>query len=394
MRTDDTGFKLQPGAADGLGIGEGPGEFGFLGAGYNASISQSGGERNHLFLNQGDGQFCDVSGVATVDSPADARAFAIFDYDRDGWSDMVVVNSNAPATLLFRNQLGSTPGALPAAGAIAVRFVGSHVGTNPTTGKTARDGYGAVVALDLGETRVVREYRCGEGLAAQNSSTLLIGIGSRDAADGLQVRWPSGLVFELAGVPSGSLVTAYEDASQSPTGESFSVEPYAVQSPEASRTAAAARGDGTARERFVLPGVATGSGAPELVLYTTMATWCASCRAELPELAHLRSAFETEELELYGVPADKKETQELLRAYVAEQAPAYELLLGLSAAEVADVTARVNAATGVEDALPATILTDAEGSVLSIQLGAPSVSELRRILAERRARVGQGNGSR
>ena len=113
-------------------------------------------------------------------------------------------------------------------------------------------------------------------------------------------------------------------------------------------------------------------------MYTTMATWCASCRAELPVLAHLRAAFPASELRMLGVPVSDSDDAGELRDYVAAQAPAYELLHSLSTEEIDLVRALLQAE--IPDGLPATIVTDTEGRVLLTRLGAPTVSELRALL--------------
>ena len=59
-------------------------------------MSLSGKERNHLFINLDGKSFKDISIVSGADSVQDGRSFAIFDYDRDGWQDMVLTNSNGP----------------------------------------------------------------------------------------------------------------------------------------------------------------------------------------------------------------------------------------------------------------------------------------------------------
>jgi hypothetical protein len=45
-----------------------------------------------LFLNNGNGTFTDVTKEAGLDNPLWATSAAFFDYDRDGWLDLVVVN--------------------------------------------------------------------------------------------------------------------------------------------------------------------------------------------------------------------------------------------------------------------------------------------------------------
>jgi len=73
---------------------------------------------------------------------------------------------------------------------------------------------------------LLREHRAGEGFSAQNSATLIVGLGAHLRADAVRVRWPSGRVQHLAEVAAGSLLTAYENSQRSPTGEAFVVVPY------------------------------------------------------------------------------------------------------------------------------------------------------------------------
>ena len=129
----------------------------------------SGSERNNLFLSREAREFVDLSGLSGVDDPADGRSLAIFDYDRDGWLDFAVVNANTPLLQIFRNQIGGRSGVQGEV--LAVRFEGGNRTAKPAEGLAPRDGYGALVEVVLGEDRLVREHRAGEGFAAQNSAT-------------------------------------------------------------------------------------------------------------------------------------------------------------------------------------------------------------------------------
>ncbi|MDE2810606.1 MAG: ASPIC/UnbV domain-containing protein, partial [Gemmatimonadota bacterium] len=71
-----------------------------------------------------------------------------------------------------------------------------------------------------------REHRAGEGFSAQNSATLIVGLGAYQRVDAVHVRWPSGRVQQVAEVAAGMLVTVYENPRNSPTGVAFVVVPY------------------------------------------------------------------------------------------------------------------------------------------------------------------------
>src|SRR5215471_5184908 len=67
------------------------------------------GEHDHLFHNNGDGTFTDVSMKAGVSDPNGAYGFAslFVDVDGDGWLDLVVANDSVP-NFLYRNKHDGT----------------------------------------------------------------------------------------------------------------------------------------------------------------------------------------------------------------------------------------------------------------------------------------------
>jgi len=339
-------------------------------------LSFSGHERNHLFFNHRGKQFTDVSGLSGLDSPQDGRGFAVCDYNRDGWPDIALVNSNAPWLNLYRNNLGPCS---PDQQMVAVRFVGGNRSPKPSDQWSNRDGYGAMVHFDLGDIKLVREHRCGEGFAAQNSATMLVGIGPRDAAESLSVRWPSGKRQQIGSVQAGSLVTVFEDASQSPENVGYRIEPYRRTVLE--NAPLAVRQPAAAEHRLMLDRSVTDrpGGGATLRLYSTMATWCPSCKQHMPQFALLRRAFDAGSLAEFGVPIDAEDTPAKLRDYLAAYQPAYELLIDLNPTQRSEVQLLLAETLGAE-VLPSTIVTDRQGRVVLVAKGIPTVSELRKLL--------------
>ena len=129
---------------------------------------------------------CELCGVSGLDSAEDGRAFVWLDYDRDGRIDIAKVNANAPLLQLFHNEIEG------AGNFVAIRLLGQ--------------GVGAWIEGIAGGVRVVRESHAGEGFAAQNSRTLLIGIGDAPGLTDLTVRWPSGAVQEIGEAVAGTLL--------------------------------------------------------------------------------------------------------------------------------------------------------------------------------------------
>ncbi|HAB19703.1 MAG TPA: hypothetical protein DCE44_25120 [Verrucomicrobiales bacterium] len=187
--------------------------------------SLNGSERNHYFANLGGRTFVDISALSGLDSPADSRGFAVLDYDRDGWQDVALVNANQPLFDLYHNEM---PAAGISGGMIALRFVGGNQTPAPSKEFSCRDGYGARVSVDLGDGKIIREHRCGDGWSTQNSSTMIVGIGALNQVASLSIKWPSGRVTSAQSIPEGTLLTVYENPADSPSGTAVVSAPYRV----------------------------------------------------------------------------------------------------------------------------------------------------------------------
>lgn len=257
---------------------------------------------------------------------------------------------------------------------LALRFEGGNTTPGASSEWSNRDGYGARVTIELDGQRLEREHRCGEGLAAQNSATMLVGIGAHENAR-VTVHWPSGREQTIESVAAGALATFHEDAAGWPN-EGVELASYTE---DAAALDASARPAGESWKVLFEEAPGT-SPASRLRVYTTMATWCASCKRELPRVRHLRESFSPEDVAFFGVPIDDDDDPAKLASYRAEWEPGYELLAELpreDAGRVASIVRRVLQTDG----LPCTIVTDDAGTILHVQMGAPTVSELRRLLA-------------
>lgn len=73
----------------------------------NATENPSG-QPDHLFRNNGDGTFRDVSAVAGIGGPNLAHSTTWWDYNHDGWPDIYIANDFAPADFLYRNNKDGT----------------------------------------------------------------------------------------------------------------------------------------------------------------------------------------------------------------------------------------------------------------------------------------------
>lgn len=125
---------------------------------------------------------------------------------------------------------------------------------------------------------------------------------------------------------------------------------------------------------FELPdlrGVPTGPAVlrGRVVVLNFWAPWCAPCLREIPLLKQLRDEHEGR-IEILGVALDEAD---IVRRYVSEQAIAYPIAL-------ADITdfALMRAYGNDRDALPFTVILDAQGRLIARKLGEYHADELRR----------------
>ena len=163
----------------------------------------SGGERNRLFL-QRDGNFDDMTLVSGIDFREDGRGFALFDYDQDGFLDVVVVSPNNPRFRVARNQIGDRQEIKN--GFVDIQLVGGHDSAEPTSEWSSRDPIGASVLVTTGTLTRKFQLSCGEGLSSQNSNRIHVGLGTVGSIDRIDVQWPSGKTSVRLNVPTGSHV--------------------------------------------------------------------------------------------------------------------------------------------------------------------------------------------
>jgi enediyne biosynthesis protein E4 len=153
----------------------------------------------HLFRNVGKGNFQEVTkslGQA-FNTPRVGRGAAYGDINNDGRLDLLLSTNGGPA-YLFENQ--ATAGSI-ANKSLRLKLVGT---------KSNRDGIGTVVKVSAGGGSQSQMLRSGSSYLSANELVLTYGLGQRNQADTIEIRWPSGQVDKLSNVPVGQTITVTE----------------------------------------------------------------------------------------------------------------------------------------------------------------------------------------
>jgi hypothetical protein len=221
-----------------------------------------------LYHNEGNGLFVDEAPRSEI-----GRASLLtlgfgcffFDYDLDGWPDVLVANGHIDADIqrvqanvkyampphLFRNigngkfaEVTKTLGAAFAAPRVGrgvayadinndgrldvlistnsgpvYLFRNEAQGTSAanrslriklTGTKSNRDGIGATVKLTSGGETQTQMLRSGSSYLSASELVLTFGLAQREKADGIEIRWPSGQVDRLTNVAAGETVSVTE----------------------------------------------------------------------------------------------------------------------------------------------------------------------------------------
>jgi hypothetical protein len=214
---------------------------------------------NTLYHNDGKGSFTDVSyaaNVAAVSLPYVGWGTKFFDYDNDGWVDLLVVNGHVyPQLPTYRQRnlvhhnnhdgkftevgtqlggpfadkrtgRGAAFGDIDNDGDVDViisnldgapqllRNDGGNANTSvlvKTIGvKSNRDGVGAWVKVVSGELSQVDEVHSGDSYLSQSDFRLHFGLEGATKVDRIEVHWPSGAVDKVSNVSANKIVTIKE----------------------------------------------------------------------------------------------------------------------------------------------------------------------------------------
>ncbi|WP_044948851.1 CRTAC1 family protein [Chthonomonas calidirosea] len=131
--------------------------------------------------------FSDVTPLAGSDlmRPIVGRGLAVGDYDNDGRVDLLIVDSEG-CPLLLHNE---------------TEPVGNWLGIRLEGKRSNRSGYGALLVVEAGEKRLLRQCQAGGSYMSSSDPRVHFGLGNEREVRQLTVKWPSGRVDVFVDVP-------------------------------------------------------------------------------------------------------------------------------------------------------------------------------------------------
>lgn len=153
-------------------------------------------QRNLVHRNNGDGTFSEVGlqlGVPFSEKRS-GRGAAFGDIDNDGDVDVVLNNLDGAAQLL-RNDGGN------AAKSVLIKTIGV---------KSNRNGIGARVTIIAGDLKQLEEVYSSGSYISQNDLRLHFGLGNKTKIDSIEIRWPSGNVDKISAANVNKILTIKE----------------------------------------------------------------------------------------------------------------------------------------------------------------------------------------
>lgn len=153
-------------------------------------------QRNLMHHNNRDGTFSEVGAElgAPFAEKRTGRGAAFGDIDNDGDVDVIINNLDGAAQLL-RNDGGN------ANTSVLIKTIGA---------KSNRNGIGARVSVISGDLKQVEEVYSGATYISQNDLRLHFGLEKRSRVDLIEVRWPSGAVEKITGASANKILTIKE----------------------------------------------------------------------------------------------------------------------------------------------------------------------------------------
>jgi len=156
--------------------------------------SLSGYQQKRVWINDGYGQFKEVSQLVGVKDRYDGRSIVLADLNNNGALDAVVANQRGPV-LLYKNQVSAA----------------SHWIEFQLEGRESnRSAIGAQVHLFWNGQQQLQQVSGGSGFCAQNQRRLHFGLGKVPTIEKVEIRWPSGRIQTMAGLTADKIYKVQE----------------------------------------------------------------------------------------------------------------------------------------------------------------------------------------
>jgi enediyne biosynthesis protein E4 len=224
-------------------------------------------ETTSLYRNEGEGLFVDLgipTGIGTTTAPFVGFGTKFFDYDNDGWLDLIIANGHVQdnvneiySTSTYRQsaQLFRNPGVRPIffqdvsadCGPDLVRAIvgrglaigdfdndgrmdvlivdsegrplllrnetaqtGRWLGVSLEGTRSNRSGYGAVLTARIGDRTLVRQCQSAGSYLSASDPRVHFGLGTAEQVDELTIRWPGGQTEVHRNLPVDRYITLRE----------------------------------------------------------------------------------------------------------------------------------------------------------------------------------------
>ncbi|MCK4345114.1 MAG: VCBS repeat-containing protein [Bacteroidales bacterium] len=158
---------------------------------------------NSLYQNNGDGTFRKITNDFIVKDGGDSQGCVWGDYDRDGDLDLFVVNKNDQQNLLYQNNGNSNNW-------VNIKCIGVY---------SNRSAIGVKVRIKAeingAEVWQMREISTQTGYCAQNSLNAHFGLGDATKIDSIKIEWPSDTIDVMTDIAVNQFIKMFEDAKSS-----------------------------------------------------------------------------------------------------------------------------------------------------------------------------------
>jgi hypothetical protein len=154
-----------------------------------------------VFRNLGNGRFKNVTSECgpAAQKLESSRGCAFGDYDNDGDIDVLIMNMNAPPSLLRNDYVNAEN-----------RKRNNWIKLKLTGTKSNRSAVGARVLLKAAGLLLTQEITSQSSYYSHNDSRLHFGLGEEGKVDSIEIRWPNGNIEVVKDVAVNRIVTIKE----------------------------------------------------------------------------------------------------------------------------------------------------------------------------------------